>query len=194
MPESSYYSETELRALGLADFGERVRISRKASIYGMDRIAVDSDVRVDDFCVLGAGEGGIHIGSFVHIAVYCSLIGRARIVLEDFSGLSARVTVYSSSDDYSGEKLTNPTVPPELAGVQHAEVVVGRHVIVGAGSVLLPGAVLEEGAAVGALSLVRDRCQAFGIYFGSPARKIGERKRDLLALEERVLAGARRRP
>ena len=194
MSESSYYSEAELRGLGLAEVGERVRISRKASIYGAGSIVVGNDVRIDDFCVLGAGAGGIRIGSYVHIAVFCSLIGRARIVLEDFSGLSSRVSVYSSSDDYSGEKLTNPTVPPEFAGVQHAEVVVGRHVIVGAGSVLLPGAVLEQGAAIGALSLVRDRCQAFGIYFGSPARKIGERRRDLLALEARMLAGTRRRP
>jgi acetyltransferase-like isoleucine patch superfamily enzyme len=194
MGDTSYYAESELRGLGLRDYGERVRLSRKASIYGASSIALGSDVRIDDFCVIGSGEGGIQIGSFVHIAVFCSLLGRARIVLEDFSGLSSRVAIYSSSDNYSGEKLTNPTVPAELSGTQHAEVIVGRHVIIGAGSVLLPGAVLEEGAAVGALSLIRSRCQAFGVYFGSPARKIGERKRDLLALEERARAASRRRP
>ena len=194
MAETSFYTQEELRTLGLKDFGERVRISRKTSLYGASGIEVGDDVRIDDFSVLGAGPDGIRLGCFVHVAVHCVLIGRARIELCDFSGLSARVTVYSSSDDYSGVHLTNPTVPAEFTGVQHAEVVVGRHVIVGAGSVILPGAVLEEGAAVGALSLVRDRCKAFGVYFGAPARKIGERKRDLLELEKRLLPASGRKP
>jgi galactoside O-acetyltransferase len=190
----SYYSEAELGGLGLKSFGKRVRISRKASIYGAGNITVGSDVRIDDYCVLSGGEAGISIGSFVHLAVFCSLIGRARIELGDFSGLSSRVSIYSSSDDYSGERLTNPTVPPEFTGVHHADVIVGRHVIVGAGAVILPGAVIGQGAAVGALSLVRGQCQEFGIYFGSPARKVGERKRNLLELEQRMLAGSGRKP
>lgn len=185
---TSYYSQAELRDLGLKDFGERVRISRKASIYGADRISLGNDVRIDDFCVLAAGDGGFHIGSFVHLAVHCLLIGRARIQLGDFSGLSSRVSVYSSSDDYSGAWLTNPTVPAEFTGVEHAEVIVGRHVIVGSGSVILPGTVIEQGAAIGALSLVRGRFREFTVYLGSPARRIGERKRDLLELERRLMA------
>lgn len=190
---ASYYSQAELRELGLKDFGERVRISRKASVYGAGNISVGNDVRIDDFCVLAAGEGGLRIGTFVHVAVHCSLIGRALIQLGDFSGLSSRVSVYSSSDDYSGIRLTNPTVPPEFTGVEHAEVIIGRHVIVGSGSVILPGAVIEQGAAVGALSLVRGRLREFTVYLGSPARKIGERKRDLLELERRLMASIAQR-
>lgn len=194
MAETSYYSEAELRGLGLKDYGERVRLSRKASLYGAARISLGCDVRIDDFCVFSAGAGGIRIGSLVHVAVFASMIGRGAIELGDFANISARVSIYSSNDDYSGESMTNPTVPAEFTGVRHAAVIVGRHVIVGAGSVILPGAILEEGVAVGALSLVRDRCEAFGIYAGTPARKVKERKRDLLALEASLLAGRRRTP
>ena len=49
-------------------------------------------------------------------------------------------------------------------GVKHAAVTLGRHVIVGAGSVILPGAALEDGVAVGALSLISGRCREFGVY------------------------------
>lgn len=183
----SYYSESELRELGLCDYGERVRISRKASIYNTAGIRVGSDVRIDDYCVLAAGDGGIAIGSYVHVAVFCSLIGKGRIQLSDFSGLSSRVSIYSSSDDYSGEWMTNPTVPTEFTGVLHADVIVERHVVVGAGSVILPGVVLEEGVAVGAMSLVRTRCKEYGIYFGTPARRVGDRKRRLIELESKLL-------
>jgi len=47
----------------------------------------------------------------------------------------------------------------------------------------LPGVTLAEGAAVGALSLVRADCQAFGVYGGTPAKLLRDRKRDLLELE-----------
>lgn len=184
----SYLAPEELRALGIERFGDNVRISRKASLYGCARMSFGHDVRIDDFAVLSAGAGGIEIGSYVHVGTFSLLIGRGRITMADFSGLSARVSIYSSSDDYTGEHLTNPAVPEEFTGVKHADVSLGRHVIVGAHTVILPGAVLEEGVAVGAQSLVRGHCEAFNTYSGVPARRIAARSRRLLELEARLLA------
>ena len=177
-----------IEKMGFAALGENVLISDRASIYGAKRIALGSNVRIDDFCVLSAGEGGIEIGSFVHLAVGALLIGAANIKLDDFSGLSSRVSIYSSTDDYSGAALTNPVVPAEYTNVQSAAVHLKRHVIVGSGSVVLPGVVLEEGAAIGALSLVHKNCDPFTIYSGNPARRISSRKQDLLEVERRFLA------
>jgi galactoside O-acetyltransferase len=70
---------------------------------------------------------------------------------------------------------------------QHGDVKIGRHVIIGSGSIVLPNVILEEGVAVGALSLIRKDCKAFGIYSGSPAKRISERKRNLLELEKEFL-------
>jgi galactoside O-acetyltransferase len=84
--------------------------------------------------------------------------------------------------------MTGPTLSSEFTNVRHADVFMGKHVIVGSGTVILPGVILEEGVAVGALSLVHKRCDAFGIYAGNPARRIRERKRDLLELERRFLS------
>ena len=83
--------------------------------------------------------------------------------------------------------MTNPLVPAEFTNVTNADVSVGRHVIIGSGSVVLPGVTLEEGVAVGALSLVTKKCQSFGIYSGVPAKRIKERKRDFLELERKFL-------
>ena len=185
----SFYNDEELRSLGFAYLGRGVRLSRNASVYGASRISVGDNSRIDDFCVLSAGEGGIEIGRNVHVAVYSSLIGAGCIRLLDFAGLSSRVAIYSSNDDYSGRFLTGPTVPVEYTNVAHGPVTVGRHVIIGAGSVVLPNVVLEEGVAVGALSLVNKDCEAFGIYIGTPAKRVKTRVRDLLALETKYLAG-----
>lgn len=173
--------------MGFASVGKNVQISDRASFHGAARIVLGDNVRIDDFCVLAAGLGGINLGANVHIAVASSLIGAAKITLSDFSGLSSRVSIYSSSDDYSGVAMTNPTVPSEYRGVTHGEVFLGKHVIVGCGSVILPGVTLEEGVAVGALSLISKSCKAFGIYSGNPARRIKERQRNLLELEARFV-------
>lgn len=181
-------SRDAIETIGFANVGHNVHISDRASIYGADRIFLGSNVRVDDFCVLAAGEGGIYIGNYVHIAAGSSLIGAGKITMSDFSGLSSRVSIYSSSDDYSGASLTNPTVPDKFRRVSNAPVYLGRHVIVGSGSVVLPGIRLEEGVAIGALSLVTQHCEAFGIYAGTPAKRIKDRKRDLLSLERRLFS------
>lgn len=183
-----FLSQEQIDKMEFLSVGKNPQLSDKASYYNCKSIAIGDNVRIDDFCVISAGDGGIHIGSHVHIAVYASLIGSGRITVSDFSGISSRVAIYSSNDDYSGTVLTGPTVPLEFTNVTHAEVTIGRHVIIGAGSVVLPGVALEEGVAIGALSLVSKSCKAFGIYSGAPAKRIKERKKDLLALEQKFLA------
>lgn len=182
-----FLNHKQINEMGFFSVGKNPKLSDKASYYNCKNIVIGDNVRIDDFCVLSAGIGGIQIGSHVHIAVSSLLIGQGKITLRDFSGVSSRVSIYSSSDDYTGTALTNPTIPAEFTNVTHADVSIGRHVIIGAGSVVLPGVVLEEGVAIGALSLVSKNCKAFGIYSGVPAKRIKERKSDLLEIEKKLL-------
>ena len=186
----SRLSSEAIGKLGFAAVGKNVTISNRARFYNCAGISLGSNVRIDDFCVLSAGAGNINIGDYVHIAVYSSLIGAGKITLSDYCNISSRVSIYSSSDDYSGETMTNPMVPSEYTNVMHADVYLGRHVVVGCGSVVLPGCSIEEGVAIGALSLVNCSCKKFGIYAGSPVRRIKERKLNLLALERQLAAVA----
>ena len=181
-------SRDDVQKMGFGRVGEGVQISEHVTFYNPARIFLGNNVRIDDFCVLSAGAGGIYIGDYVHIAVYTSLIGAGRITLSDFSNISSRNCIYSSNDDYSGATLTNPTVPDRYKNVRHADVFLGRHVIVGSGCVILPGVTLEDGVAIGALSLVAKNCEAFGVYAGNPLRRIKDRKRDLLELEQRLFS------
>lgn len=183
----AFLTKEEINAMPFLSVGENVLISTKASLYGIDKIKIGSNVRIDDFSIISAGSGGIVIGNYVHIAAYSSLIGANKIILSDFSGISSRVSIYSSNDDYSGASLTNPTIPDEFKLVNHSDVFIGRHVIIGSGSILLPGSNLAEGVAIGAMSLVKGECRSFGIYSGNPLRFIKERKRDLLKLETELI-------
>ena len=179
----SYYKREQLELLGFKALGEDVQISRFASIYAPERISIGDHVRIDDYVFL---SGDITLHNHIHIAPFCILIGgadHAGIVMHDYSGLSARVTIYSISDDYSGEYMTNPTIPDEYLNILKGKVTINKFVIVGTSAVILPNVEIGEGTAVGAMSLVTRRLPKWKICSGSPAKPIKERSRRLLELE-----------
>lgn len=182
---SNHYSSDELRELGIIKIGSNVMISKKVSIYGASDISIGHNVRIDDFCIL---SGKITLGNYIHIAAYSALFGgKAGIVVEDYAGFSSRTTIYAASDDYSGETMTNPTIPEKYKNVRQGQVTIKKHVIVGASCIILPGAILGEGSAVGAMSLINKSIDAWGIYGGVPARRTKDRKKNILELEERFM-------
>lgn len=177
----AYLTELQLTSLGFKSLGKNIKISDRASIYNADQIEIGDYSRIDDFCVI---SGKVKMGRNVHIAPYCLVAGGEKgITFEDFSGLAYKVQVFTQSDDYSGLTMTNPTVPVEFKKEAKRAVLIGRHSIVGAGSIIMPGVALNEGTSVGAMSLVRKSTEAWSIYLGNPAKKIKDRKKDLLELE-----------
>lgn len=181
-----YLDQDQLKALGFKSIGTDVKISDKASIYNPSQISVGSHVRIDDFAIISAGTGGIIIGDYVHIACFCGLMGSAEIRMDDFSGLSSRVFIYSSSDDYSGKSLTNPTIPEKFKNVHTAPVHLNKHVIVGTCATILPGVTIGIGSAIGAYALVGTDIPASVIATGQPCRVVKERKTDVFKLEEEL--------
>lgn len=179
---NSFYDRDELERIGFKRIGENVLLSRKASIYGADRIAIGSNVRIDDFCIL---SGNITLHDYVHIAAYCGLFGgTSGIIIEDYCGVSSRTAIYADSDDYSGIAFTNPTVPDKYRKIIHGGVILKKHSIIGSGSTILPGVEVGEGAAVGSMSLVNKPLAPWSVCVGIPCKKIKDRSRELLLLEK----------
>ncbi len=191
--DPGYYKDEELKAFGFASVGEHVQVGKNCTLIGLENISLGNDVRIDGNVTIAAANGTVVIGSYVHIATGCFIGAGGGVVVEDFCGLSVGVRIFSSSDDYSGQWMTNPTVPSRLRSPLTKPVKLERHAIVGSGSVVLPGCVIGQGCAVGALSLVTKSLQPWSVYFGNPARKLRARGRALLALEEEALLLARTR-
>ncbi len=177
---TSFYTEDELKEIGFRKIGKNIHISRKASIYTPELISIGNHVRIDDFCIL---SGEITIGSYIHISAYTALYGKYGIVIDDFVTISGRVMVYSQNDDYSGDYLTNPTVPAEYTNVSGGTVHFKKHSIVGAGCIILPALTLGVGACLGGMSLLKTNIPDWEIYVGVPAKKKGIRSQKLLKAE-----------
>jgi dTDP-4-amino-4,6-dideoxy-D-glucose acyltransferase len=178
---SPLLSEAELNDLGLR-FGSDVKVHRSVEIFGGEHISIGRDTRIDCFAVITAGPHEVSIGEGVHLGIGCSLLGTAGITIGDFTSLSPRVSIFSTSDDFTGPHLAGPTVPASYRQVHSEEVEIGPLAVIGAGSVVLPGSRVGRGASVGALSLVRSSIEPGAVAAGIPARTIGTR--DLTELEE----------
>jgi galactoside O-acetyltransferase len=177
----SFYSTSELSDLGFGGFGTGCKISRFARFYGISNISIGDFVRIDDFVVISV-QSQSNIGNHVHIGAMSLISSGLGVDFGEYSTFSSRVSAYGQSDDYSGNSLTNPMVEDSLRGVERSRLVVGEHVIVGAGSVILPHGSLAEGVAVGALSLVKYPTDPWGIYAGIPANRIKNRSKRLMEL------------
>lgn len=178
----------------LGSVGDDVSVNRSVVFYSPKNVHLGSNVRIDCFSVFTAGASGIIVEDHVHIGAYCCLLGSAgKIHLESFTGLSARTTVFTATDDYLEGFMTNPTVPDKYKKVRTGDVVLRRHALVGCGSVLLPGVTLGLGASVGALSLVNRSVPEFAIGFGNPIRIVASRDRRVLELEKEFIDEKQRR-
>lgn len=179
---NSFYTEEQLLGMGFSKFGKNVLISNKCSIYGAEKIVIGNNVRIDDFCIL---SGRIEIGNHIHVAAFSAIYGgNDGVIIEDYANISSRVSIYSVSDDYSGESMTNPMIPEEYKKVKSETVIIKKHVIIGSTSVIMPGVILEEGCAFGAFSFINESTKPWGIYMGIPCKRKKERKKNSLELEK----------
>ena len=187
----SLYTAEELRCR-LGSVGENVSVNRSVIFYSPKNIHIGSNVRIDCFSLLSAGSRGIVIGDHVHISAYAALFGSSgKIHIESFCALSARVTVFTSTDDYVEGFMSNPTVAPEYRKESSGDVIFMKHALVGCGSLIMPGVTLAVGASVGALSFVNKNVPELAVVAGIPSRIVGQRNRRLLDLETAFLAGKR---
>lgn len=175
----SFYSKEELESLNFKSVGEGALVSKRAVFYSTEKIEIGNHVRIDDFCFISGGCG-IKIGNYVHVAAYSALYGKFGIEIGDYVNISSRVNIYSTSDDYSGEYMTGPMVDERYIHDIGRKIIIEPMVIIGAGSIILPGGILRTGAAVGAMSLVKDEIPSYSIYAGIPARYIKKRSKKMV--------------
>jgi galactoside O-acetyltransferase len=187
-----FLSTAELARLNFKHLGRNVKISSSAALYQTENMSISDNSRIDDFCVI---SGHVNIGKNVHITTHCSIAAaQEQVLISDFVGIAWGTTIFSSMDDFSGRSMTNPTIPMEFRGVTHGEVILNRHVIVGANSVVFPGVEIAEGCAIGSMTLVTKSTESWGVYVGIPAKRLKDRSRNLMTLEEKYLDGLSKLP
>ena len=179
---NSFYNEDELRALGFALLGGNVLISKKCSIYNPEKISIGSNVRIDDFCLL---SGDITIGNYVHISAFSCLYGRFGIKIGNFCGISPRCSLFSASDDFSGEFMISPMVKDEHINLKTGVITLENYSQIGANSILMPAVTIKEGAVCAAFSFVKTSLESWSMNKGIKEKKYKDRRKNVKFLAEK---------
>lgn len=121
-------------------------------LNGWGRLAIGNDSWVGEYNNFRlADNADISVGRDCLVSQFCSLI--------------------ASNHDTRGRGVMSKLPPDE----RKRGISIGDNVWLGAGCVVLPGVTIEEGAVVGANSVVTKRVPAFEIWAGQPAHKVGQR-------------------
>lgn len=170
--ENIFFNRADLKSCG-----ENVIIGKTVRIRYPELVELGNNVIIDDFTYISTS---LKIHDNVHISSGCKIIGgkQAFVEMNEFSTLAPNVILSAGSDDYlSG--LATPLVPIKFkANVEIGNIILNKHCIVGAGSVVLPNITFQEGASVGALSLVNKDLDEYFLFAGIPAKKIKRRDKE----------------
>src|SRR5690554_950048 len=138
-----YLARETLEGMGFKKLGRDVKISDRASIYNPESIEIGDHSRIDDFCIV---SGNVKIGKFNHITPMCLVAGgEPGVFFSDFCTLAYGVKIFSQSDDYSGATLVNSLVDRKYKNEKFEPVYIHKHVVIGAGSIVMPGVIIAQG-------------------------------------------------
>lgn len=187
--QSQYLDEEELRRLGVGSVGSNVRVSEHATIVGLANVSLGSNIRIDSHVVILSRRGEFRVGDNVHIEPASSIVAHRGVTLGSYCTISHGVRLFTESADYSGASFTNVFPDGRFSNPKAGAIVVGNHVIIGGNSVVMPGVEVGEGAAIGALSFVRNSVEGWSIYAGNPLRRLGDRSTEIREIAEKMSRG-----
>lgn len=165
--------------------GKNVQIAPTVFFAHPELVDIGDNVRIDGFCSF---TSAMSIGNFVHIGPFVSVIGgkNSKLIMGEFSGLSAGCRVICGSDDYF-ESLSNPTIPLMFRPLcTQGFVLLSRHCIAGTNTVIHPNIRFNTGVCTGSCTLVtHDLMEEWMVYKGIPAIPYKKRNSDKIQSDER---------
>jgi galactoside O-acetyltransferase len=169
---------TDIMGLNVLDklkyCGKDIKIYDLAKITNPQWVEVDDNCLIFDYVYID-GRKSVKIGKYSVIGWHCVVEGGADIRIGDRCFLGPGAKLLSSTYDYNGV-YTTQMLPEGSYNIKYGDIIIEDDAYVGAGTVVMPGVTIGEGAMVGANSLVNRNLKPWGIYHGNPVKLIGMRE------------------
>jgi len=166
--------------------GENVRKSLRkcgnnVSIYPMAKICKPEVVELDDFCRIGDFVfiwGGTHtkIGKYSHMQVHSIIWGGGETIIGDYVSIGLNTVLLSALYSHKEGLRMVDHLPEGHSKTDFYTLNIEDDAYIGANCTIMP-VKIGKGAIVGANSFVGKDLEPWGIYVGSPCKKVGERPR-----------------
>lgn len=159
-------------------FASTAKVSSLASIEvstrGTNTIIGENSV-IDDFVKIKhvAGEGHVEIGEFTYINSGTVIYSGNGVKIGNHVLIGPNCNIVPANHEF---KDPNTLIRLQRFMPSKGGTIIEDDVWLGANVTVLDGAIIKRGCVIGANSLVQTELEEYGIYVGSPARKIGSRK------------------
>lgn len=155
--------------------GKDVRLYPLCKIIRAKNTELDNNCQIFDNVFIDAGKE-LKIGKYSTLTWFVLIEGGAKTHIGDrvFVGPGSKIltSTYKLNGCYSIEHL-----PDECRGTEYGDITIKDDAYIGANCTIMPGVTIGEGAVVGANALVNKDLEPWGIYVGTPCKKIGTREK-----------------
>lgn len=156
--------------------GIGVRIYPLAKLAYPHMIELDDYCRIRDFVFIFAGKG-VKIGQYTDMQPHAVIWGGGETIIGNRVSVGPGTVLLSAVYSHAeGLKMVDGLSDGSAKAV-YGKLNIQDDVYIGANCTLMPNITIGEGSVLGAASFVNKDVEPWGIYVGSPARKIGERKK-----------------
>ena len=155
--------------------GEGVRLYPLCKMIRAENAELDNNCQIFDNVFIDAGKR-LRIGKYTTLTWGVLIEGGAETYLGDrvFLGPSTKLltSTYKIQGFYTVEHL-----PEGCQETEYGNITIKDDAYLGANCTVMPGITIGEGAVVGSNSLVTKDLEPWGIYVGTPCKKIGQREK-----------------
>lgn len=138
------------------------------------KVAIGANVVIDSFVKIkpAGGSGDINIGDYSIINSCCVIYTGNGVSIGQHVAIAANCVLAPVNHEFNDR---NKLIREQRFRPSKGGIVIEDDVWIGAGCVILDGAVLRKGCVIGAMSLVRGEIPAYSINAGNPIQTIGWR-------------------
>lgn len=155
--------------------GRNVILYSTCKIMRAENMEIDDFSRIFDFVYIDAGKS-LKIGKYSFITWHCLIEGGANTFIGDRCFIGPGSKLLTSTYKFHGF-YTNEFLPEKCRETEYGDIILENDSYIGANSVIMPGVHIKEGAVLGSNAFANKDLDSWGIYVGSPAKKIGERQK-----------------
>ena len=153
--------------------GDGVRLYPLCKMIRAENALLDNECKIFDYVYIDAGKE-LKIGKYSIITWQTIIEGGAKTHIGDrvFIGPGSKLITgtYAFNEYFSVEYI-----PDECRSNIYGDIIIEDDAYIGAGSIIMPGTIIHEGAVVGANTFVRGELEPWTIYVGSPCRAVSKR-------------------
>lgn len=155
-----------------------VRYSSRLDVFPFNQFHLGANSVIEDFSTINNGVGDVFIGTKTMIGMGCVIIGPVSIG----NNVMLAQNIVVSGLNHGFEDIS---MPPSLQKVSCKNIEISDDVWIGANSVITAGVTLGKHCIIGAGSVVTKDVPAFSVAVGNPAKVI-KRYNNALSIWEKV--------